>query len=391
MKRSSSKLISKAGSVRNINKQGFKFKYEINFESVDKLTTTGDVCVTWERGPKLLATKPVRVDKQTRMAHFVGQSLVQEATLFKKKRDNAQFEPKAYKLNVRQNNERGKILAKIELNFSDYVEIPSFSKRVGASMSSGGRLIMKISSTFLGEAKVRRKSRGTASVGSSQFEYDSDVHSNSGMDDHTELDTDIADLDDLDVDGSISASLQTQPAPQPQKHIQTKPRLPATSSPAIPEVPRTQPPPQRKYSASPKLPKRDPSPFKGISYKFGSRQKSDVEVGATNGQGPTQAEFERLRQENRSLKRTNTDLLSRLDDLESRLRLADNTASEESNERLTIENQRLKKELDEVTAMLRREPVYSDVVRDLREAKMALAIITLEKDELIQALRLARR
>lgn len=251
---------------------------------------------------------------------------------------------------------------------------------------------MKISSTFLGEAKVRRKSRGTASVGSSQFEYDSDAQSNSGMDDHTELDTDLADLDDLDVDGPISAPIHAQPAPQLSHPVQTKPRLPATSSPAIPEVPRPQPPPSRKHSASPKLPKRDPSLFSGLSYKISSRQKSDVDVvGATNGQGPTQAEFDKLRQENRSLRRANADLLSRLDDLESRLRLSDNTASDESNDRLTKENHRLKKELEEVTTMLRREPVYADVVRDLREAKMALAIITLEKDELTQALRLARR
>ncbi|CAN8064992.1 unnamed protein product [Agarophyton chilense] len=386
MKRSSSKLISKAGSVRNINKQGFKFKFEVYIESVDKLTTASDVCVTWERGTKLLATRPTKVDKQSRTAHFGGEKLGQDITLFKKKRDNAQFEPKIYKLNVRQGNERGKILARIDLNFSDYVEIPSYSKRIGASMSSGGRLIIRVASTYLGEAKGR-KGKGSASIGSSQFDYESDAQSTSGMDDHSEVDTDLADLDDLDVDGPISipAANVTQP---PMKSTLSRPRPPASSSPAISDVAPVQVRPVRKQSASPKLSKRDPSPF---SSSTKSRQKSDIDIGSTNGYGPSRAEFEQLRRENRTLQRKNEDLMSQVQDLESRLGYDDQNSTAESVERLTSENQYLKKELEEVKIMLRREPVYADVVRDLREAKMALAIVTLEKDELHQELRLARR
>lgn len=55
------------------------------------------------------------------------------------------------------------------------------------------------------------------------------------------------------------------------------------------------------------------------------------------------------------------------------------------------ENTALRRDVGDLEVKLSREPVYSDVVRDLREAKMALAILTLEKDEFHQQLRKLRR
>lgn len=399
MKRSSSKLISKAGSVRNINKQGFKFKFELHVESVDKLTTSSDVCVTWERGSKLLSTKPAKVDKNTRTAHFGGEVLAQEMTLFKKKKDGATFEDKPFKLAVRQGSSRGKIVGKIEINFADYVEIPSFSKRIAAGIASGGRIIMRVVSTFLGEAKRKKGSHGSTSVGSSAFE--SDVLSSSGYEDNPGgMDTHLNDLDDLDV-GDPPMQVSQPPPPivkKPPPQNVRRPIPPATPNVEEPTV--TQNRMFRRPSAP--SPKRDITKRSEIPASTNSRVvpgnarstrvKSDAEVGSTNGPAPSWAEFEKLRRENRGLRRRNEDLQERNDNLEDRAATGNGIEDHtESLQQLMVENTSLRRDVGDLEAKLAREPEYSDVVRDLREAKMALAILTLERDELVQEVRKLRR
>lgn len=394
MKRSSSKLISKATSVRNLNKAGFKFNYELHIESVDKMMGPHDVVVTWERGQKLLGTRPAKVDRNTRVANFGGEVLSQEVTLFKKKKDGADFETKVFKLCARQNSERGKVIGRIEIDFAEYVDIPSFSRRIGAALSSGGRIVLRVVSNYVGEAKTRRTSKGTASVGSR--DPGSDGQSSVAFDDgdySSELGNDI-DLDDLDINDE-------EPSPQvPQTPIKNTPVPRARGRPnALAAAEESQSTnrggraQRRKSDQSSKLDMPASANVDTVSIATALRgvgwkgKSADTEVGATNTGMPGKAEFEKLRRENRALKRKNEDLMQRNVELERRTQERGTDGSAESIEQLMIENSTLKRDVGDLEVRLAREPVYSDVVRELREAKMALAILSLEKDELIQKLR----
>lgn len=398
MKRSSSKLISKAGSVRNINKAGFKFNFELHVESVDKVMGPHDVVVTWERGSKLLCTKPAKVDKATRVATFGGEVLAQEITLFKKKKDGANFDSKVFKLCVRQNSERGKVVGRIEIDFAEYVEIPSFNKRVGASISSGGRIVLRVVSTYIGEAKARRSSRGTASVGSRDPESDGQsAAAFDEEDERSELENDI-NLDDLDLNDDAPVPQAPLPpvAQTLTKNAPTRGRLRSNTSAPAEESQSSSRGGRFLRKVSEQSPKHevpssvsvDTAPVVATLKGSGGRgRSSDSEVGATNVGVPSKAEFEKLRRENRLLKRRNDDLMQRNTELENRIQEQELDESAESVEQLMIENSSLKRDVDDLEARLAREPVYADVVRELREAKMALAILSLEKDELIQELR----
>ena len=77
MKRSSSKLICKASSMRNLNKLQYKLGFDLHIESVDKIIASSDSVVTWERATKVLSAM---AKKLTGLA-----SLISEAKFFHKK------------------------------------------------------------------------------------------------------------------------------------------------------------------------------------------------------------------------------------------------------------------------------------------------------------------
>lgn len=350
-----------------------------------------DVVLTWERGPKLLFTRPVKVDRQTRKASFNNESLSQEITLFKKKKAGATFEPKPFKFTLRQNSEKGKVLGKIDINFSDYVEIPSFNKRIAAELSSGSRVVLRVKSDYIGEAKGRGSSRGTASIGS--FDPASDGQSSVPIEeeDHSsEVDGDL-NLDDLNLDDDDDDD-PVPPAPLPpvaQPVIKKVPSLlrrkPSTaseeSSRGISQV-------RRQLSKQHRRQTSGLSASSADSGGGGARgRRGDSDLNAANVGGISKVDYDKLRRENRMLKRKNEDLSQRNLELEDRIEEGNRSGNAEEIERLLSENKTLKRDLEDVEAQLRREPVYADVVRDLREAKMALAILSLEKDQLIQELR----
>lgn len=375
--------------MRNLNKLGYKFKFELRVESVDKMINMGDVCLTWERGPKVLATKPTRVDKSSRTALFEGQLLAQDITLFKKKKEGSQFDPKVYKLAVRQGNQRGKVVGRIEINFADYVEIPSFSKRIGATLSSGSRLIMNVTSTFLGEAKKNPSSHDSTSIGSSAFELESDSQSYSAHED-PDFDSHLHELDDLSVN-NLQVSLPPTIVKKPPH--QRRNLMPGSTPDESPQLQnrlfRKQSSPSPRNGA-PKISRNHPSSLDTPPNP--SRGRMDNDTSAGGGQPPSRVEFDKLRRENRVLRRKADDLESRNSDLERRFDgVAMHENGSESIEQLMVENTSLRRDIGDLEAKLAREPVYADVVRDLREAKMALAILTLEKDELTQEVRRLRR
>lgn len=372
--------------MRNINKKGFKFKFEIHVESVDKILSNGGVCVQWQRNSKILSTKPASIDG-SRTAQFGGEILSQEITLFKKKKDNVDFDPKPFKLQLRQfsgNGKMGKVLGRIEVDFAEYVQIPSFSKRMSATLSSNSRLVMRITSTFLGEANVKKGSRGNSSIGSSNFE--SDAMSSTGPEDSR--DTSLDDLNDLHVSTTFPAAAPQQPSARkvpPQKRTPVVPP-PRPESPAqnVMKMGRRRP-----SNPSPNQSKGDLPPTQEKGGLFNRNRSNN---GMNGNSGPSREEFEVIKRENRNLKRKNEDLNGDLEKLNERL--DSNPIPDENTvayEQLVEENDSLRRDMGDLEDKLSREPVYADVVRDLREAKMALAILTLENDELIQENRKLRK
>lgn len=403
--------------MRNINKQGFKFKFELHIESVEKIINSNEICITWERNGKVASTKPARVDKNTRTAHFGGDSISQEVTLFKRKKEGSSFDDKVFRLAARNNNETGKILGRIDINASEYVDIPSFSKRVGAALNNNARVIMRVESTFLGEAKSRKPgSRGTSSIGSSTLDVADDQSSVDDSDRLNENDFDDLSIDTLESDvpnstnsttaaaNATSLSIPNRPPVQPQP--QPPRRVPLPSS-----TPKEEPPRERRRPSA-QSPSRDSRmrhqndlngttpvvsndlPGPSLSNAPSLRQRSSARSDTVDPPppGPSKSEFDKMRRENRALQRKNNDLQNRVSELEDQLDAkADIEGNGESIEELNSEIVHLKAYTDDLEIRLKREPLYSDVVRELREAKMALAILTLEKDELIQELRRMKR
>lgn len=85
--------------------------------------------------------------------------------------------------------------------------------------------------------------------------------------------------------------------------------------------------------------------------------------------------------ENNSDLANSMDTIERLKKENSRLKKQIDEANGVNNSTLTEDNKRLKNELRDLQNQLAREPVYADVVRELKEAKMALAFLHLEKEK----------
>jgi len=90
------------------------------------------------------------------------------------------------------------------------------------------------------------------------------------------------------------------------------------------------------------------------------------------------SDFEKLKRENRALVRKNNDLQAQNDELEDKLTTAGLNSNAGKVEVLEDEVDRLRKEIRDLKSRLSREPVYADVVRELKDAKMALAILSTE-------------
>ncbi|GAB0494251.1 hypothetical protein MMPV_005542 [Pyropia vietnamensis] len=342
MKRSSSKLITRARSVRHVGKTPFRFSFAITAESVDKLTTTSDVCIVWERNGKQELTKPVKVDRASRKANFGGERLSQEVTLFKNNPSDKKFADKVFKIAIRAVGDvkagtKPATVGKIHLNLADYAEVPSGSKRISAELSNGASLIATIQSTFLSMGKsTTTGSRASRSDALSSAESDLD------------LDTD---LDDLDTDGGGggagagagagggAAASGTDSDATPSGFLRNK--------------------------------------IRGNLQKASSKRTIKRASGAVGSSGDDaggggNAEVERLLKENARLRR-------QLDELERRNEKLEGSAGGGGGD--AGEADRLRIEVTDLRTALAREPVYVDVVQDLKEAKMALAMLHLENEQ----------
>lgn len=480
MKRSQSKtILAKAGSMRNINKQGYKFHVSLTLESIDKILSSSEVVFSWERNNKILQTKPTKVDKDTRTAKFTDAKLEQDVTFFKKKKAGSPFEEKVFRCLIKDTN-TSKVIGKIDLNFSQHIDIPSNSKRMAAQLTNGSQIIMKFESKFLHEVEKKKKKKGKDDDSSSIVTDGDDLESEFDPKDDVSL-ADINDLEDLDISddpptnsssvSSVSSGGGGLTASALASHQQRESsgagsgagnnvvKPPLRPSPSYDESPLQQPKYSRKLSNNvrPDLNtgvkpsargrrSRDPSPGRlsndisssittsttttssgaataaptitmednttttassnPLRFRKTSSKQAPVESEAQNGRvNEMKIELDTLRKDNRILKRRNEDLQSRVSDLE--YKLADVTSAAATNGKsmakrsfsdqateiddLYSENKSLKEHIGELEIQIKREPTYADVVKELRESKMALAIINLEKDELKQQLRKLQR
>ena len=312
MRRSSSKLIIRARSVAHMGKVPFKFKFNVVIETVDKIAASGDVVFVLERNNKLECTKPTKIDPTTRKVTFTNDKIGFEIALYKNQPSERKFLDKVFKLALKSGGPEGKTLGKIHLNFAEYAEVPSGSKRISAELTNGAILVAKIESIFISMGKVSNPKMGMDDV------------NGDGIDDE---------YDDLDAEaGDISKD-------RGEASANVKNRLVSRMS-------------------------RTPSK-KAIS----RNERRGKEQDETHSGGDT---IEKLRKENNRLRK-------QIEELERSS--GQNFAPGSDTSKLLEENRALKSELNDLKSTLTREPVYSDVVRELKETKMALALLHLEKEE----------
>lgn len=375
--------------MRNINKVGSRFRFVVEFEKVTRLHANSEVVVAWERKGVVMATEPVKVDRSNRSADFSGQKLTQVVTLFKPKKAGFEFDEKAYRISVRLGNERGKVIGRIDLNFAEYVKMPEYSKRLVAKLSHDGDLIMRVTSTYVGEAKKRKGSDGSSSVSSATFgtrgaDERSENSTMFDIDDQSDMtDLDLPDIEPPTPDSPVQmqekkALTQSQSRKDRRRaHIRTS----SNSVVAPSSSKRRDLEPSSKSSSSSQLIPTVNTMDDSVS----SRPKAGS--GVVRDEGSTRptvsrAEYEKLKRENRALIRKNNDLLTQNDELEERLATADKNSTASRLQEMEDEIEKLAKENRELESRLGREPVYADVVRQLKDAKMALAILSQENAEL---------
>lgn len=317
MLRSSSMLITRARSVRNATKVPFKFKFDLLIESVEKQTATGSVVLVWERSAtKIITTKVVTVDRNTRKANFNNETLSSEVTLFKHSPTDKKFQEKVVKLAIKSNSSEGKTLGKIHLNLADHAEVPSGSKKMCAELSNGAALVMTVQCVFLSMGKAAKRGDGSGKSDGASAEED--------------------DIDELMADSNNNGE------EAPSNVVKGKMKLgPLGSKVGIGRL------------------------STGLERRV---RDSEGSVG-----GSDQSTIEKLRKENTRLR-----LQLQLEETE-RGGGAGDSAKDAS---LADENKALRKQVDELRAALAREPDFTDVVSQLKETKMALALLQMEKDQL---------
>eukprot|EP00173_Palmaria_palmata_P002157 Plantae.Rhodophyta-Palmaria_palmata.ctg2342.p1 GENE.Plantae.Rhodophyta-Palmaria_palmata.ctg2342~~Plantae.Rhodophyta-Palmaria_palmata.ctg2342.p1 ORF type:complete len:330 (+),score=87.18 Plantae.Rhodophyta-Palmaria_palmata.ctg2342:83-1072(+) len=311
MKRSSSKLITRARSMRNVAKTPFKFKFDILVETVDKLAASGDIVVVWERGQKVDGTKPAKIDKTTRKANFSNEKISSDVVLHKASPTDKKFQDKVIKIAIRSGNVEGKTLGKIHLNLADYAEVPSGSKRIGAEMSNGATLVATIQCTFQSMGKVTSKGdkKGDDALAADDDEEENEEEAPPDEDSPSSL-----------MKLKFSANMKRASS---KKMIGRKSQAPSAST------------------------------------------NEDATSASVGGGGAN--DCDRLRKENARLKKQ----------MEENERNGGGGGDAKTDE----ENKALKREVKDLRCALAREPVYADVVKELKEAKMALALLNLEKEE----------
>eukprot|EP00172_Hildenbrandia_rubra_P000715 Plantae.Rhodophyta-Hildenbrandia_rubra.ctg13929.p2 GENE.Plantae.Rhodophyta-Hildenbrandia_rubra.ctg13929~~Plantae.Rhodophyta-Hildenbrandia_rubra.ctg13929.p2 ORF type:complete len:366 (-),score=115.50 Plantae.Rhodophyta-Hildenbrandia_rubra.ctg13929:4289-5386(-) len=355
------------------------------------------------------------------MARFKDCLMEQEVTLFKgKKKGGEGFDEKVYKLLLRVGDgskggdKGGKVVGKIFLDFAQYAAVPCGKRRVGARLSHGGMLVMRIESVFVEEVVRKRKGGGKDGKGGGSLESGSVVPD--GESTFEGADVDVAnvedlegldfgdDLEDLNVDDEESVGKGVVKSKSrvggggEERDASGVRRLESARGAKR----RGRAAPGNNYSnnnAQGGSLKRNGSQIRsrvrngvrpsrsveGATTKYGrddsnSSVDDDDDISRdvrydSNESDEHESQVERLRRENRRGRGENDEDLSRGQGGGS------SSASRAMMAKLAQENKRLRERVADLEFQMKREPAYHEVVRDLKEVKMALALLNLERDE----------
>uniref|UniRef100_A0A7S0XID2 C2 NT-type domain-containing protein n=1 Tax=Erythrolobus madagascarensis TaxID=708628 RepID=A0A7S0XID2_9RHOD len=332
----------------------FQFRFEIHIESLEKLDaatikagTASKLVVSVIRNDKSYHTQPFSVNAAAKNAS-VDDTISFDLTLFKTKEEDTTFCEKLYKIAVRDAKDASKgaagggkaqSLAKIMLDLSEYAAAPSGSRRVAAALNTGAQIVARIDSTFV---SAGRSTKSVAGGDSNSRGAPSEWGDDSVCGDDEIFD----DLDEFDDDNQPKSGLFG-----------------------------------RGLS------------FRNMSFRKNNKQ-SKKEPAMPVDDDPETAEMrkrlERLENENQRLEKQNDNLLSKIAAGYSSQTNAGggglfgkkNKKKEEAElKQLIRDNQALKVEIKQLSTVLEAEKEVDEVVEELKEAKLELAVAYLEKEQ----------
>eukprot|EP00184_Porphyridium_aerugineum_P001818 CAMPEP_0184699580 /NCGR_PEP_ID=MMETSP0313-20130426/5813_1 /TAXON_ID=2792 /ORGANISM="Porphyridium aerugineum, Strain SAG 1380-2" /LENGTH=475 /DNA_ID=CAMNT_0027158699 /DNA_START=365 /DNA_END=1792 /DNA_ORIENTATION=- len=380
-------------NTTRIGQHPFQFHVDIQVESVDKFAlpkgfnASTQFVVAAIRGEKTVSSKPFTFDVKTNKA-VVNDTLSMDVTMFRQRPDDADFCPKEYKICIRPFNpdpigaNKEKSVSKIMVDLAEYVAVPSGSRRLGAGLSNGATLVIRIESQFLAAGRSSR-SGSTRSLGSrQQSEY-----ADSSVGDADESSRNLADLDDLDdlEDGDNPGS----------NNVHDKDRERSKSRGGIGGgigIDDNDDDSKLDSTVGSNFFKQK---FQKLSFKNKDRSSNvGVGGGASGGSDPQLVQkLSSLEQENQRLEKENDTLICSLA-ARSASKQGDSRKmsvfssmlarkNEESELRQLIkDNQTLKLEVKELKKMMESEKEVDEIIDELKRCKMELAIAYLEKENL---------
>mmetsp|Transcript_938 Transcript_938/g.2595 ORF Transcript_938/g.2595 Transcript_938/m.2595 type:complete len:395 (-) Transcript_938:1445-2629(-) len=337
------RLKKPAAAVSTAGQQPFQFRFNITVQRVDKLMCDEPVYIGLFRGEKAFCTPQVMPSNATRSASFEEHPLVMEATLFRKAGEE-QFSEKIFKLALK--TVRGdKTIGKMHLDIAQYAAVPSGERKLGASLSNGAMAVLHLVSTLEESGRKKRGAGGSRSSGLSSAIAPSEYASSSvGGDD--QLDDD--DLDDL-LDGEDADEVRESDASAP--HNPSRALSEGDHDFAL-----------RGLLASPR----------------GPADSARNGAAPSNGRQKTVLSKERLAKRIAYLERRNAELeeqnLSLMDTVNNGAKQGIGAAS------FSAENEKLRARAKELSMLIASEPEMGDLVQELKEVKVALAMVNFEKE-----------
>lgn len=129
---------------------------EYRFHRIENIAdSVGDVVVAWERAKAVKATKPASASPGSRTMVFSGQDkLTGVVQMIKEGKER--YQEKEYKISLRQNNAKGKVLGYVYVDFAKFVATRSTKTQlVDLTLSNDAVILVLFTSKFKGRAKSK--------------------------------------------------------------------------------------------------------------------------------------------------------------------------------------------------------------------------------------------
>ncbi len=391
MQRSSSGIVRASRSVLNVGKPKFSFVFTLGFQRLENFAAPpGDIVIEWKRNKASKCTRPIPTSTSSRTLIFSERERIVGPVEMVQKKNG--FVEKEYKISVRAGSQNGRVLGYSFVDFAKYAEVPSGRQVAEIRLSNNSVLVVIIFSKFLGKAKQKSKSsvqsgmKETAPLLDPRDEFDPIAAAIEELE-RREV-TDDMSLDDLGID--IEDDSEFEPGPPitirsgGSSFIRKPKTMEDVSSPVSTVTDR--PSTTEAYGNGTKMgslsftqsvsastledeaTERTEDDEEMEMRTMGRRVASDV-----SGTG---AKTDWLKQRNATLHSENEELKTRINELEQWKNRAECTAAGE----LLKENEKLTAQVAELRSRLEREPIMVDVLHELKQTKMALALMTMERN-----------